>query len=210
MAKAAGRSAPKRSKKSKARASDPATALREALLRLVAKRGWRDLSYAEIAEEAGIGLAQALGTYSSKGSILAGNVKAIDQSVIAGLDAEPLEGSIRDRLFDLLMRRFDQLKPHRLAYAALAQEIAWTPAEALCLAFAMRRSMAMTLEAAGTSASGLFGGAKIEALGGVYALALRTFFKDESADLSATMAILDKRLSQLDRLCQLARCNRRK
>ena len=42
-----------------ARPADPQAALREALLRLTAAGGWRDLSYAEIAKEAGLSLSAA-------------------------------------------------------------------------------------------------------------------------------------------------------
>ncbi len=209
-AKSPGKAAPRKRPKVEGEGRDPAARLRRALLDLVAKDGWRDLSYAKIAEEAGLGLAEALQAYPSKGAILSGLARAIDSSVLSTLAGDPLDGSARDRLFDLLMRRFDRLKADRAAYAMLAQELPWTPAEALCLACTLRRSLALMLEAAGISASGLMGAAKIEALGGAYALALRVFFGDESADLAATMAELDKRLAQLEKFYCLARCKRRK
>ena len=206
MARKAAKAAPKRSKGKTGSARNPQLALREALLRLVAKGGWRRLSYAEIADEAGLGLADALGAYSSKSAILAGLARSIDTAMLESLAKDPLEGSAKDRLFDLLMRRFDRLKTDRQAYVTLARELPSTPVEAMCLVCALRRSMALTLEAAGISASGLSGVAKIEGLGGAYALALRAFFNDESGDLAPTMAELDKRLTQLGRLCSLARC----
>ena len=206
MARKAAKAAPKRSRRKAGAARNPQLALREALLRLVGKSGWRRLSYAEIAEDAGVGLADALSAYASKGAILAGLTRSIDMTVLESLAKDPLEGSAKDRLFDLLMRRFDRLKGDRRAYVTLARELPSTPVEAMCLACALRRSMGLILEAAGISASGLSGAVKIEGLGGAYALALRTFFSDESPDLAPTMAELDKRLTQLARLCSLARC----
>ena len=103
------------------------------------------------------------------------------------------------------MRRFDVLNEHREAYAALAQELPRTPLKAGCLLFQLRRSLANTLEAAGLSASGMRGAVRIEGLGAIYAAALRVWLKDDSADLSKTMAELDKRLGQVERCINMTR-----
>ncbi|HWA47757.1 MAG TPA: hypothetical protein VG742_05750 [Dongiaceae bacterium] len=184
---------------------DPGAALREALLRLTAAGGWRDLSYAEIAKEAGVSLSEAYQAYPSKASILMGIGRDIDAQIFAGLDGDPLDGSPKDRLFDLLMRRFDALNRHREAFAALAKDLPRTPGEGLALLCQLRSSLARMLEAAGISASGLRGALRIEGLGAIYAAALRVWFKDESSDLSKTMAELDKRLSQAERWVEMTR-----
>lgn len=178
---------------------DTKAALREALLRMVAAGGWRNLSYAEIAKDAGLGMAAAYQAYPSKGAILNGISHDIDARLFASLEEDPLDGTAKDRLFDLLMRRFDALNEHREAYAALAWELPRTPLEASCLALHLRRSIANMLEAAGISASGLRGAFRIEGLGAIYACALRVWLKDDTADLSKTMAELDKRLAQAER-----------
>ena len=198
---------PRPAAKPSARASrgDPKAALREALLRMVAAGGWRDLSYADIAKDAGLDLAAAYDAYPSKGAILTGIGRDIDARLFASLEEDPLDGSTKDRLFDLLMRRFDVLSDHREAYAALAWELPRTPLEAGCLLFQLRRSLANMLEVAGLSASGLRGAFRIEGLGAVYAAALRVWLKDETADLSKTMAELDKRLGQVERCINMTR-----
>lgn len=185
--------------------ADPKAALREALLRMVAAGGWRDLSYADIAKDAGLSLAAAYEAYPSKAAILTGIGRDIDARLFASLEDDPLDGSPKDRLFDLLMRRFDALNDHREAYAALAWELPRTPVEAGCLALQLRRSLANMLEAAGLSASGLRGAFRIEGLGAIYACALRVWLKDETADLSKTMAELDKRLGQVERWMSMTR-----
>jgi ubiquinone biosynthesis protein COQ9 len=189
----------------KASPSDPKAALREALLRMVAAGGWRDLSYADIAKDAGLSLSAAYEAYPSKAAILTGIGRDIDARLFASLEDDPLDGSAKDRLFDLLMRRFDALNEHREAYAALAWELPRTPVEAGCLALQLRRSLANMLEAAGLSASGLRGAFRIEGLGALYACALRVWLKDETADLSKTMAELDKRLGQVERWMNMTR-----
>jgi AcrR family transcriptional regulator len=109
MAKSARKTAKTARPKARAKPSpsDPKAALREALLRMVAAGGWRDLSYADIAKDAGLSLAAAYEAYPSKGAILTGIGRDIDARLFASLEDDPLDGSAKDRLFDLLMRRFD-------------------------------------------------------------------------------------------------------
>lgn len=172
---------------------------------MVAAGGWRNLSYAEIAKDAGLSLASAYQAYPSKGAILIGISQDINARLFASLEEDTLDGTAKDRLFDLLMRRFDILNEHREAYAALAWELPRTPLTASCFMFQLRRSLARMLEAAGLSASGLRGALRIEGLGAIYAAAMRAFFKDETADLSKTMAELDKRLGQAERCINMTR-----
>jgi AcrR family transcriptional regulator len=189
-------------------AGDSAAKLRQALLALVEERGWLDLSMADIAEQAGVSMAEAHRAYASKAAILVGLTKALDERLIEGLDSDPLEGSAKDRLFDLLMRRFDILKADRAAYRRLMRQLPATPAEFAALLCRLRRSLSLMLEAAGLSASGLKGELRLQGLGAVYTAGLRVFVNDESEDLAKTMAVIDKRLGQAERLSDML--NRRR
>jgi AcrR family transcriptional regulator len=182
--------------------------LRRALLDLVATQGWRDLSFAEIAEEAGLPIAEAHRIYRSKAAILLGLGRAVDERVLAGLEADPLDGSAKDRLFDLLMRRFDVLKADGAAYRRLMRQLPATPAEFAAMLCRVRRSMALMLETAGVSASGFKGALRLKGLFAIYVAGLRAFANDESEDLAKTMAEIDKRLGQAERLSGLL--NRRR
>jgi ubiquinone biosynthesis protein COQ9 len=202
--KAARKAAPKAAPKSaRARSGDPATALRQALLRLVETQGWIDLSFAEIAEEAGVPIAAAHRVYSSKTAVLLGLSRAIDERILVSLGADPLEGSAKDRLFDIVMRRFDVLKADRNAYRRLMRQLPATPNAFAALLCQLRRSLALTLEAAGISASGLKGALRLKGLLAIYVAGLRAFANDESEDLSKTMAEIDKRLGQAERLSEM-------
>lgn len=183
--------------------TDPAAAMRQALLDLVEERGWIDLSMADIAEHAGVSLADAHRAYRSKAAILVGLTKALDERLIGGLEADPLEGSAKDRLFDLLMRRFDILKADRDAYRRLMKQLPATPGEFAALLCRLRRSLSLMLEAAGLSASGLKGELRLQGLGAVYTAGLRAFISDDSEDLAKTMAEVDKRLGQAERLSDM-------
>lgn len=187
----AGRAAP---------SGDAAAALRRALLELVESQGWIDLSFADIAEAARVPIAEAHRIYPSKTAILLALSRAIDERILSGLAAEPLEGTAKDRLFDILMRRFDILKADRGAYRRLMRQLPATPAEFAALVCQLRRSLALTLETAGMSASGIKGAIRLKGLLAIYLAGLRAFATDESEDLSKTMAEIDKRLGQAERV----------
>jgi AcrR family transcriptional regulator len=178
----------------------------DAALALAAERGWRVLTLTDIAEAAKLPLSQVYPAYNSKAAILRGFTRRIDVAVLTaeepGEESDAGEGNARDRLFDVLMRRFDALKPHREALGNIAFDEARDPVSALCGLGRLERSMAAMLEAARLSAGGLRGLLRAKALGLAYLATLRVFLRDDSPDLAATMAALDRNLSRLDRLAR--------
>src|SRR5450432_2758712 len=107
------------------------TALVTAAFRLAAEDGWRKVSVAAAARAAGLSLAEARGRFPSRAAILLRFGRLADQAAL--LDA-PSEGPVRDRLFDLLMRRFDVLQAHRAGVKALLRALPFDPPMALLLA----------------------------------------------------------------------------
>ena len=186
-----------RAKTAAAPPAEPRLRLIEAALKLAALQGWADTTMADVAEEAGVGLAEARRLFPSKTHLLAGYIAELDERVLAGGVGDLEDEPVRDRLFDLLMRRFDALKPHRKGVAAIARALARDPLTAGCLAAGpVRRSLEWTLSAARAGGSGPFAPLLVKGLGVVYLAGFRAFLKDESEDLSATMAALDKALNR--------------
>jgi hypothetical protein len=120
----------------------------------------------------------------------------------AALSAASGEGSVREQLFELLMARFDAMKPHREGVHALLRHLPADPATTLQLACATRRSMRWMLNAAGQSTNGFRGALRVRGLIAVWLWALRAFERDDTEDLSSTMAALD---TALGRACEVAR-----
>src|ERR1044071_7310589 len=83
----------------------------DALLELLAERDWNSVALPDIAAKAGMDLSELRGTFPSKGAILAGFTKRIDQSVLKPSPESDGQGA-RERLFDVVMRRFEALKPY--------------------------------------------------------------------------------------------------
>jgi AcrR family transcriptional regulator len=193
-----GEPRPKKSSKKRAQPKGDHDALIiDAALKWAARKGWRSLSMADIAEETGLGEAEIHAIYPCKAMILNGLVRRIDEQVLAGGEAEG--DGIRDRLFDLLMRRFDALNPSKAAIVSIARGTLCDPFAALITGPRMLSSMRWMLEAAGVRATGIMGIARCNVLCLIYANAFRVWVNDETADMSSTMAALDRGLRQAER-----------
>ncbi len=176
---------------------DPETAAVDATLKLAAERRWREIGLAEIAEEAGVPLAELHPRLGSKQALLDAFMRRIDAAVLAE-EAPGAEESARDRLFDVLMRRFDALQPHRLAIGNILDDQLRSPGESLCSLAQLGRSMGWMLAAAGIPAEGLRGVLRVKGLSAIWLSCLRVFLRDDSADLSKTMAALDGALRRVE------------
>ena len=177
--------------------------LLDTFLRLVAERGYGEVSPGDVGASANVDRSELYRLYPDKLAFVQSFMARVDGEVLAGTPAslDP-EETVRDRLFDLLMRRFDALKPHRAALAAIRRAGRRDPMMALILGPSLMRSMAAMLEAAGVSARGLPGAVRQNALLAIYAAVSQVFDKDGSADLSKTMAALDSRLKTAERWAQ--------
>jgi AcrR family transcriptional regulator len=162
---------------------------------LAAREGWAAVSVAGAAREAGVALELARDGFPGRAALLLALGRMADRHALT--DAMET-GAVRERLFDMLMRRFDVLQQHRAGVLALLRALPADPGEALLLATATSASMGWMLEAAGVSARGLAGALRVQGLVGVWLYALRAWRKDESADLSVTMAALDRALHRAE------------
>lgn len=180
----------------------------DAALGLAAARPWREVSLSDIAGEAGIKLDQLHALFRSKAAILDAFVARIDAQVIQGTDEEAAAEPVRDRLFDVLARRFEALQPHRIALASIVREGLTAPISGFCRGRRLLRSMTWSLETAGVSGSGPFGAVRARGLAAVFLSSLFVFLRDDSPDLAKTMAHLDRNLGRADRL--MARFNARR
>ncbi|MCS6933423.1 MAG: TetR family transcriptional regulator [Acetobacteraceae bacterium] len=175
--------------------------LLEGLWRTVAEHGWRGTTLSRVAEAAGLPLAELRRLAACPFDLLKLHGEAVDRAVLAGTVPDPASPA-RERLFDVLMRRFDALQPHRAGIVRFLEDLPRDPLTALRLARLLPVSMAWMLEAARVDASGPLGLARVKGLCGVWLAASRTWMNDASEDLSATMAALDR---ALDRAEQIAR-----
>ena len=96
----------------------------DAFAALVAERGYARVSLRDVAQESGLAFSEFYRRYRDKPALIASFMARIDTEVLEGTprQSDP-EETARDRLFDVMMRRYDALKPHRDFLRQLRQPV---------------------------------------------------------------------------------------
>ena len=171
----------------------------DAAFDLALEGDWRNAGLRDIADKADIAFAEAYSAVTSKQTLLNHYAKMVDQEVLADFVYDRNE-TVKDRLFDLIMSRFDAMSKSREALNLIAKTELKRGQGLICGYGRLSRSMALTLEAAGVSSEGLVGGMAIQYLSGVYLRALAVWMSDETEDFSKTMKSLDSSLTSAEKL----------
>lgn len=174
----------------------PRDAIIDSLLELAAEREWQDISVSQVAERAGVSLADFRDAFPSKGAVLAGFSRRIDGIVLRQVSDELKDETAKERLFDILMRRLDAMAPYRVGLQGVGDWVRRDPLAAAALNRVAVNSMRFMLEAAGIDTEGQAGALKIQGLVIAWGRVLSVWFKDEDPGLAATMAALDRELAR--------------
>ena len=169
-----------------------------AALALAAEKGWLAVTMGEIGRRAGIPAAEMHDMFEDRFDILAAYGRMLDRKVLAAVGAPDNDVSERDRLFEIMMERFDALNEHRDGVIAILDTFIPDPKQAIVSLPHLCRSMAWMLDAAGIPTGGVKGVMKIMGLTALYLKTLRTWREDDSADMGKTMAELDKNLASAE------------
>ena len=172
----------------------------DAALSLAPAFGWNAVKLSDIAKEAGISAAELRDLIEDKTDILLLLGRQIDKQVIAAMEgcAPSDYGSVKEHLFDVMMERFEALNERREGVLAILDSIACDPAQLVIACPHLCYSMRWMLDLAGFETSGWRGALRVAGLTGLYVKLLRTWKRDESADLAQLMAELDRSLSRVD------------
>ena len=168
-------------------------------LDLAASQGWRSITLRDVADRGEVSLDAVYRRFPDKSALLMGLGRMVDAAVLAGGDTD-MDEPPRDRLFDVLMRRFDVLAAHREGVRSVLADLRLDPVGALAELPGLTRSMRWMMEAAGIPSGGLIGAAKVRALAVLYLLVLRVWIDDDTPDMARTMKELDNRLKQAEQL----------
>jgi AcrR family transcriptional regulator len=178
-----------------------ADSLMDAALQLAESRNWRSISLGDIARAAEQPLAAAYDCFPTKLHLVSAILARNDRRVLEGV-VESEGETARERLFEVLMRRFDVLQMHKRGVAGMLRDLPQQPVAALAMLPRFALSMAWMLQAAGVSAVGIGGLLRTQAIGVIYLNAMRVWLSDDSADLARTMAALDQGLNRAEALVQ--------
>jgi AcrR family transcriptional regulator len=166
-----------------------------AALACAGRKSWADVSLLDVAEAAGTSLGELRHSFGSKTDIIAALVRAVDDEVLKRAPKRNEGESVRDRLFDVIMMRFDVVAPYKAALKSIAGS---GPAD-LALAGPFLSSQHWMLQAAGIATDGPTGALKVAGLGVAYASVFRIWLEDDDPGLARTMAALDRRLRRGER-----------
>lgn len=166
----------------------------DAAFRLAAERPWPDITLPAIAEGAGLSLADLAKHVSGKPDILDAFARRTDARLLDSLGSDPVEGDAHDRLFDIMLRRFELLAPYKAAIASIVKAPADGPVEWLALIASSLVTQGWMLAAADIRLSGLRGDAARLGLAKIAADTMMIWLKDDDTGLARTMAALDRKL----------------
>lgn len=166
--------------------------------------GAENFSVCEVAETLNVSTQMLSPIFDDLYSFAASFGRYIDGAVVRELQAgsQP-DGSLadepaRDRLFEVLMNRFDALDAYKDCARVLGKAASKDPKLGAVIAARLPQSMALMLSLAGLSITGYKKHLQILGLTGVWLRTARKWLKDDSADLSKTMAGLDAALKDAE------------
>jgi len=172
--------------------------LARAALQVAAAKPWREASLVELAAQAARPVSDFYG--ASLGEAVDCVEEAFDRAMADSIEAFDPTQSVRDRLFDLIMRRFEAMEPHRAAVVAM--EVGQDRDPVLMAAAHQRnvRSARWVLAISGLEADGMTGQARAQGLGVIVGQARQAWRLDEAGDFNKTMASLDKNLRRAEEM----------
>jgi AcrR family transcriptional regulator len=170
-----------------------------AALDLAEKRGWRGVTLLDIAQAAGMSLSDLRREFTCKNDIISAFQKEVDAEVLAKAKAASQAQSPRDRLFDVIMTRFEVLAPYKPALKRVSTYFCCRPGEAATLVCSSLASQYWMLAGAGAKLDGPGGALRVTGLAAIYGKVFQVWLDDPSPSLDKTMAALDKRLARGER-----------
>ncbi len=172
--------------------------LARAALTLAAASPWREVTLLKLADSAARPISDFYG--ASLGEAVDCVEEAFDRAIGDNLEALDPGQSVRDRLFELIMRRFEAMEPHRAA--VLAMEVGADRDPTLMAAAHQRhvRCARWVLALSGLEADGMTGQARAQGLGVIIGQARIAWRGDDAGDFNKTMASLDKNLRRAEEM----------
>jgi len=171
-----------------------------AALELAQQRDWGDISLSDIARQAGLDLADLRAEFACKSDILRAFQTEVDAGVLAKVKPAGPDQSVRDRLFDILMTRFEVMRPYKPALKRIACYLRCRPGEASLLACSSLASQYWMLAGSGAKLEGAGAALRVTGLAAIYGKVFQVWLGDDSPSLDRTMAALDRALSNGERM----------
>ena len=168
------------------------------VLELLNSVSWTNLSLMKVAQETGLSPLTLYKHFMTKGDLLTGIVRYMDERTLEIYKESDPEVNPRDALFDIVMCRLEGLEPHKNAIRSLSYDLWQTPFNALEACPSALNSFKWMLNLAYISTTGILGMIKLKAFAIVYGIIIKTWLEDKENDLSKTMVVVDKLLKKIE------------
>ncbi|PCI99088.1 MAG: TetR family transcriptional regulator [Alphaproteobacteria bacterium] len=176
----------------------------DSALHLAVEQGWEYTTLRDIAEHAGVSASDLYDTIDDKNDVLVILGRKIDKEIMGNIDlSDDGATNSRDRLFDIMMDRYEALNEYREGVVSILESFKCDPKQAVISMPHLCKSMGWMLEVSGIETAGIKGALKVVGLTGVYIKVLKVWAEDESADLSKTMSALDKALERAEKAANI-------
>jgi AcrR family transcriptional regulator len=167
---------------------------------LAKERRWGDVTLADIAQRANLSLSDLRRDFACKTEIIRAFQLEVDSEVLARLRPASEAQSPRDRLFDVIMTRFEVMQPYKPALRNIADYLCCRPGKAAILLCSSLASQYWMLAGAGAKLDGAGGALRVTGLTAIYGKVFQVWLDDASPSLDKTMAALDQRLAKGERM----------
>jgi hypothetical protein len=172
--------------------------LARAALSLAGTTPWREVTITKLADAASRPVSEYYGASVSEAVDCV--EEAFDRAIADNVDKLDPAQSVRDRLFELIMRRFEAMEPHRAAVLSMEQGNDRDPTIMATVHQRHVRCARWVLALAGLEADGMTGQARAQGLGVIIGQARAAWRGDDAGDFAKTMASLDKNLRRAEEM----------
>jgi ubiquinone biosynthesis protein COQ9 len=172
----------------------------KAALALAEERGWSSIGLPDIAGKTGMTMAELRKEFGAKTAILDAFRRETDYATLAQTATTTMGDGPRDRLFDVLMTRFELLLPYRPALRRIAADLRERPGELSQLIYPALNTQYWMLQAAGIPAEGAANFPRILSLMATHTQVFQVWLDDEDPAMAQTMAALDRRLRRAEQI----------
>jgi ubiquinone biosynthesis protein COQ9 len=166
----------------------------EAALNLADERGWTGLTLQDVARKARLSPEAVARVFPDTWAILLYVLKDLDGRTANAAETDS-SAPWRDNLFEIMMARLEMMNAHRATFVSILPALLKNPQTAPRFARPVYDSMQMMLELAGAPATPMHAAA----FGAAYLAIIDAWRRDDTPDLSKTMAAADRYLGMFER-----------
>jgi hypothetical protein len=172
--------------------------LARAALSLAATTPWREVTLVKLADAASRPISDFYG--ASLWEAIDCVEEAFDRAIADTMDQLDPSQSVRDRLFELIMRRFEAMEAHRASVLAMEHGLDRDPTLMASAHQRHVRCARWVLALAGLEADGMTGQARAQGLAVIIGQARAAWRGDDAGDFAKTMASLDRNLRRAEEM----------